>query len=196
MRDNNIVPSIGHSAAPVEVAKEHVEAGAMSVTHFDNAITKIAEAEDGLAGYVLGEDRLYKEMIFDGIHVKQELMERVVATVPQDKLIMVTDALHIAGMPNGEYENLNGTVLVSKDGVGYNSEGILNGSARTFIQSFKFAMENLNLDLPTLQRISSTNAAEMLKLNKGLIKEGYDADIIMLDDNYDLVKTIVMGEEK
>jgi N-acetylglucosamine-6-phosphate deacetylase len=151
MRENNIVPSIGHSAATPDVAKEHVDAGALSVTHFDNAIIKLVEGKDQLAYYVLHDDRLYKEMIFDGIHVKEEIMKEVIEVTPEDKLMMVTDALHIAGMPAGEYENLNGSVLVSKDEVGYNSEGILNGSAKTFIQAFRYAHNTLGLDLEYLE---------------------------------------------
>ena len=195
MRENNIVPSIGHSASSPEIAKEHFEAGALSVTHFDNALTKMGENPNGLGAYLLSNKDIYKEMIFDGIHVKHEMMEKVIKETPENRLMMVTDALHIAGMPSGEYKNLNGTTLISKNEVGYNSEGVLNGSAKTYINEVKFAIKDLDLKPEYIERITSTNQAEMLNLNKGKIKEGYDADLILVDEDYNLKKTIVLGKE-
>ena len=195
MIKNGIVPSIGHSASHPKTAQAHIEAGAKSVTHFDNALTKIKEDPNGLAGYLLSNKDIYKEMIFDGIHVNHHLMQRVIEETPENKLMMVTDALHIAGMPSGTYENLNGTPLVCKNEVGYNSEGILNGSAKTYINEVKFAVKDLQLKPDYIEKITSTNQAELLGLNKGKIQKGYDADIILVDDDYNLIKTVVMGKE-
>jgi N-acetylglucosamine-6-phosphate deacetylase len=127
---------MGHTDTDVATAKKSIESGAKLVTHLDNALHKIEEGKDSFGHYAMEDKNLYKEVIFDGIHVKKEILQKIIDNTPEDHLIMVTDGLHVAGLPDGEYKNFNGTPLHVKDTVAYNSEGILNGSAKTMVEMF------------------------------------------------------------
>ena len=73
--------------------------------------------------------------------------------------------------------------------------GCLAGSGLTMDLAVKNALKMLNIDLPQAVRMASTNPANVLGLqNKGQIREGFDADFFLMDNNYQVVQTWVAGK--
>lgn len=189
-----VVVSAGHTLVKPTEIKEHIEAGLKSVTHFNNAMPKLNSDDPEYARYMLENKDIYKELILDGVHVDQVTVDMIMKDIQMDRLMLITDSLKVMGLPNGQYRNQVGNMNM-KNGVAYQDDGTLNGSAITYINMFKNARVMLpNITNEELAIITSGNQAEMLKLNKGKIEIGYDADIILLDKNDNLLETYVSGK--
>jgi N-acetylglucosamine-6-phosphate deacetylase len=95
-----IKASLGHSNATAAEAEAGIRAGASSATHTFNAMRPLDHREPGIAGVVLDEQKLYSELICDGVHVAPALV-RLWLRLKQDKAILVTDAISATGLPDG-----------------------------------------------------------------------------------------------
>ena len=99
----NIALSIGHTNATYDQAFEIIRLGVKRVTHLFNAMTGLHHRDPGVVGVALTTD-VYTELIADTFHVNKALLP-LIAEIKGDKLVLITDALCSAGMPDGEYEN-------------------------------------------------------------------------------------------
>lgn len=201
---NGIVCSIAHTHGTIEQMKKAVNAGARLVTHLFDTFD-VPEMTDpgvypvGLIDYLLVEDRVACEIIADGTHVQPLLVEKTLRCKPESNTIFVTDSNYGAGLPPGIYDLPGGWGKACVDG---SNNGVrlidrnmaLCGSALTPIDAFRNAMNLFGKDINTAIRLCSTNPARLLGLNKGEIAVGWDADLIILNDQLDLLYTIVRGE--
>ncbi len=92
---------MGHSAATVEEARAGYAAGGTSTTHLFNAMTGLDHRAPGLAAAALVDDGAYVELIADGIHVDRALWPIITRLKPVDRLLLVSDAIALAGMGDG-----------------------------------------------------------------------------------------------
>jgi N-acetylglucosamine-6-phosphate deacetylase len=199
-----IVCSICHTQATIEQARAAVDAGARLVTHmFDTFV--LPEMVDpgvypaGLTDYLLTEDAVTCEIIADGTHVYPILVEEAFRCKTPERIAFVTDSNIGAGLPPGEYTlpSTFGHVVVrgSNDGVRLRDQGmLLAGSALTPIDAFRNAIELFHKDVATASQVCSTTQARLLGLNKGQIAVGKDADLIILDTQFQVLRTIVAGK--
>ncbi|MDP2857059.1 MAG: amidohydrolase family protein [Bacillota bacterium] len=199
-----IVCSIAHTQATIEQGRAAVDAGARLVTHlFDvfeiPASTGTGVYPQGLVDYLLVEDRVTCEIIGDGTHVSPLLVEKTFRCKPSDRLVFITDSNYGAGLPPGRYVAPGGWGTVQIDGPNNGVRQVdrnmgLAGSALTPIDSFRNAIRLFHKDIATASHVWSRNPARLMGLNKGEIAPGRDADLIVLDQDLDLVYTIVAGE--
>jgi N-acetylglucosamine-6-phosphate deacetylase len=96
--------SLGHSNALAAETRAAIDAGASSATHTFNAMRALQHREPGVLGVVLDDDRLYAELICDGVHVAPELVRLWLKAKGPDRAILITDAMSAAGMPDGRYK--------------------------------------------------------------------------------------------
>ena len=96
-----VATSIGHSAATFEEARAGYDAGATSTTHLFNAMSGVDHRAPGLAVAALLDDAAYVELIADGIHVHPALWPLITRLKPADRLLLVSDAIALAGMGDG-----------------------------------------------------------------------------------------------
>src|SRR5207344_2164403 len=96
-----VATSIGHSDASLEEARTGYAAGATSTTHLFNAMTGIDHRAPGVALAALLEDAAYVELIADGLHVDRALWPLITRLKPPDRLLLVSDAVALAGMGDG-----------------------------------------------------------------------------------------------
>ncbi len=192
---NHVVPSVGHSMALLADVILHEKVGLQCTTHTFNAMTGLDHRQPGIAARAMLSDDLYSEIISDGVHVHPKMIELLYKAKTADRIIVITDSAHPKGMPDGEYEFL-GYKIWKKDGKIINENGVLAGSISSMISNFKNIMKFTNCSLDEARKMTSTNASKVLKLDDkiGMIKEGYIADIILLDKEYNLNKTIIEGE--
>ena len=201
-----IVCSIAHTRATIEQGRAAVDAGAGLVTHtFDVfEIPKMTEGgvyPAGLIDYLLTEDRVICEIIADGTHVPPLLVEKTFRCKNPKGIAFITDSNLGAGLPPGTYTLPGGTgdgdVIINGSNNGarqVNREGELAGSALTPIDSFRNAIHLFHKDIATASEVCSTTPARLMGLNKGEIAVNRDADLIILDSEFEILYTIAGGE--
>lgn len=131
-----IVVSIGHSDATCEQTHQAADWGATHVTHLFNAQTPLHHREPGVPGAALTDDRLYAEVIGDGIHLHPDILRLTLRAKGRERTVLVTDAMEAAGMEDGIYQ-LGGQQVTVKDGAARLSSGTLAGSTLTMAKGLQ-----------------------------------------------------------
>ncbi len=188
-----INPFAGHSLASADLVKKHIANGLKGITHFNNAMIKYGTEGDSLAKYAIKSDDLYIEFINDGVHNSKDLAKQIRHDKPHDKLMLVTDSLHVKGLKDGVYPGINWDIH-KKDGAAYTPTGVLNGSTYQMINGFRDWINQFDASIEEAVMITSTNQARLLGLKKGKIEVGYDADILILNKDLIIEKTYVNGK--
>jgi N-acetylglucosamine-6-phosphate deacetylase len=112
----------------------------------------------------------------------------------RERVLLVSDAISAMGMPDGSYV-LGGDSVNVSNGVCRDSEGRLAGSTltqeialRNFTAWSGWSLEDAILAL-------TLNPARALKLErKGVLEPGADADVVIMDDSFHIMKTFVKGK--
>lgn len=190
LSERNIVAACGHTDATYEVMTRAAEAGLTQAVHTYNAMRPLHHREPGTVGAVLTDDRIYAELIADGHHVHPGAIKLLAASKPEDKLILITDAMSAAGRPDGLYE-LGGLPVIVKDGVARLQEGNLAGSSLTMIGAFRFMLEHTGLSVNAISRCASANPARQLGLfdRTGSIAAGKQADLVLAEPDFSKVRS-------
>lgn len=198
-----ILTSIAHTKASIAQARAAVDGGTRLVTHLFDTFDLPDYPEpgvypEGLVDYILVEDRLTAEIIADGTHVKPLLVEKALRCKGAERICFITDSNVGAGLPPGRrvLPGRGETVEIRgpNDGVRLvDRNGELSGSALTQLDALRNAVRLFGRDLATASRLCSTTPARLLGLNAGEIEVGRDADLILLDGDMNLRRTIVRG---
>ena len=130
--------SIGHTSAAAEQVHQAADWGADHVTHTFNAQTPLHHRAPGVPGAALTDERLYCEMICDGIHLHRDVVRLLARCKGPERAVAVTDAMEAAGLPDGEY-SLGGQKVFVRNGEARLADGTLAGSVLTMPR----ALENL-----------------------------------------------------
>ena len=184
--------SIGHSDANQEAARTAIDKGARHATHTFNAMRALDHREPGILGVVLSDDRISADIIADGIHVDPAIVKLFIKAKGAAGSVLITDALSATGMPDGHYR-LGGLELDVKGGR-CTSRGILAGSVLTLDRAVRNVMQFAGCDLQEGVRFASLNPAKAAGLEKnGVLEPAAHADIVVLDRNGGVRKTIIAG---
>lgn len=189
-----IVCSIGHTKATYEEAMEGIACGCCHATHLFNAMTPFAHREPGVVGAVFDSD-ITTETISDGIHISYPSLRIAYKQKTTDKVLLVTDAMMACGMPDGMY-SLGGQDVEVKNGAARLLTGSLAGSILTLDKAIHNVYHNVGYPLYEAVKMATFNAARHCNVQdrKGLIKEGYDADLVLFDDDINIKNVIVSGK--
>lgn len=186
--------AVGHSQASLEQMHLAVKAGLDQATHFFNGMPSLHHRNPGIVGAVLSDDRIYAQLILDGNHVHPTVIKIAVKAKGVSKILLITDSIRAAGMNDGEY--LLGSEMVEvKDGVARTSKGGLAGSTLTMDAGLrnlvKFTGDPLSQALTTAT--SNPALAMGMKGKKGVLAPGADADIVLMDEEFNIHLTMVGG---
>ncbi|WP_270639334.1 N-acetylglucosamine-6-phosphate deacetylase [Longibaculum muris] len=196
LNDKNTVISLGHTNATYEEAQKAIDAGATSGTHTFNAMTPLTHRAPGVVGAVMINDSVYAELILDGIHVNFAAAQALLRTKGKDKLILITDSIEAAGLPDGTYKLGNQPVYV-KNGEARLANGALAGSIANMNDCVRNAYRHLGLTLNEAVNLASYNPAQSLHEDLlGEIKVGNYADIIFFDEDIRIQQTMIKGQMK
>ena len=196
LNDKNTVVSLGHTNATYEEAQKAIDAGATSGTHTFNAMTPLTHRAPGVVGAVMINDSVYAELILDGIHVNFAAAQALLRTKGKDKLILITDSIEAAGLPDGTYKLGNQPVYV-KNGEARLANGALAGSIANMNDCVRNAYRHLGLTLNEAVNLASYNPAQSLHEDLlGEIKVGNYADIIFFDEDIRIQQTMIKGQMK
>ncbi len=197
-RDLPIV-SLGHSAADFEMAQRAFQAGANAITHVFNAMDPLHHRRPGLLAAALGSTpEIMAEFIGDGVHVHPEMIRLLARCKGPKSLVLVTDAVSAAGMTDGDYR-VGGVTVHLRRGICRDAEGRLAGSALRMDEGLRHLVDWFGppapVQLKVLVAMATRQPARLLGLrNKGVVRRGADADLVMLDERLRVTTTWVEGE--
>lgn len=194
---NNVVVSIGHSNATYEQAVQAYAHGARSMTHVYNAMTPFTHRANGLVGSALRIRNMYGEIICDGNHSTLAALNNFFTSKGPDYSIMITDSLMCKGFPVGTKFDFGGQeVVIYPDGSAHLVEaGNLAGSTLNVNKGLKILIEDALVPVNYAINACTSNPARCLHVDdrKGTIGVGYDADLVVLDRDYEVVQTYCKG---
>jgi N-acetylglucosamine-6-phosphate deacetylase len=185
---------MGHSNATFAEARSAVDAGVCYAVHTFNAMRSFSHRDPGIVGEVLTDDRVFAEIIADGIHVAPSAIQLLARAKGKTKILLVSDAVSAMDMPDVSY-TLGSDLVQVINGVCRDAAGRLAGSTlnqdtaiRNFMQWTGWSLEEALLGL-------TLNPARALGLDgKGILEPGADADVVLLDHRFTVAKTFVKGK--
>ena len=195
LKDSGINLSIGHTNATYEEALEKVEYFKMA-THLFNAMSSFTSREPGVIGAIFENKSLYTGIIVDGVHSHYGSV-KIAKDILKEKLFLVTDAVAPVGT-NMESFMFEGNKVLYKDGKCISPNGTLGGSALTMIEGVQNLVKHVRVSLEEALFMASTYPAKAIRVDDkyGYIKEGYIADLVVLDKELNISNMIVKGEYK
>lgn len=190
----NINCSLGHTKATYEETMKAIDSGANHSTHLYNAMTPLNHRSPGVVGALFDSPKVSIETISDGIHISYPALRIAYKQKTPDKSILVTDAMMACCMPDGNY-SLGGQDVIVKDNAARIKTGSLAGSVLTLDRAIKNVYENCNMPLYEVVKMATYNPAKFCNVSehKGLVKEGYDADLVLFDEDINVKHVFVKG---
>jgi N-acetylglucosamine-6-phosphate deacetylase len=190
---HGVAVSCGHTDATAEEAEAAFDRGARSVTHLFNAMRPFRHRDPGIAGAALVRDDVVVQLILDGHHVAPETAQ-LIWRAAAGRVALVTDAMAGAGQGDGRYR-IGDVEVEVRGGSARSAEDVLAGSVLTMLD----AVRNLHaLGVPLAEALDAATAVPARVVGErdaGILERGAPADVVVLDDNLEIVRVLVGGEE-
>lgn len=185
--------SIGHTNTTVEDANLAIANGAVSFTHLFNAMTPLTHRKPGAIGSAF-TNNTYAELIADLFHVSPLLYNLLLDVKGKDKILLITDCIRAGGVEDGIYD-LGGQPVNVVNGRCLLADGTIAGSALKLNDALKNFTENSKLELVDAVKLVTLNQAKYLGLDNiiGSIEVNKFANIVIMNDKYEVEKTIIEG---
>ena len=199
LADAGAVASLGHTEATFQEARAGFGKGIRHVTHLYNAMRGLHHREPGALGAVLLDHGVTAQIIADGVHVHPDLLRWTAETLSPEALVLITDALPAAGLPEGVYEY---------DGRPYHSEGgsawyrqpgqpdRLFGTTLLLDDCVRRAMASMEVSFPRVVAMATLNPARTLGLEKerGTLEPGRVADLVVWSEDFHVEQAVLRGK--
>lgn len=192
-----ITLSAGHTALTYDRAKLAEQRGVRCYTHLFNAMNGLHHREGGAVCAAL-EGNAYAELICDGMHVSPGVVRLVYKCKGSGRLVLVSDSMEGAGMPDGEY-TIAGVTVYLRDGRAVDAEGHLGGSTLDMLGALKNLMSFCNIPLEEALPCATSNPASAVGIydRVGSLEVGKYADVLLVSgegDNIGIDRRIIGGE--
>ena len=188
--------SIAHTAAGYDEACAAIEWGVRHVTHLYNAQSGLTHRSPGVVGAVFDKTREYgvrAELICDGFHIHPAALRIAFAQLGEDNSVIISDSMCAAGHVDGEYD-LGGQTVYVKDGKALLADGTIAASTSNVYEELKNV---ISFGIPLKQAVKSAtiNPARAIRVDNetGSIAVGKNADLLVVDDDFNIVLVIVKG---
>ena len=206
-----VIAAVGHTDATADVTAAAVDAGASHATHLFNGMRPLHHREPGPVGALLDRDEVSCEVIADGVHLHDTVIRLVARVAGPGRLVLITDAMAAAGMPDGRYrlgsmrvDVAGGVARLAADtesdsgagaGAGPRVAGAIAGSTATMAGVVRHAVA-AGLPVTDVAAAASTTPARVLGLadRTGALRRGLDADLVILDAEFGLRVVMRHGE--
>lgn len=201
LRANDIVLTMGHTAASYQLALKVCQSGLVqSATHLFNAMSPLHHRQPGVVGAVLNSS-VYCELIADNVHLHPAIYSIVAKIKNVDRIILVSDAVRAALLTEGRYRLGGQDMIVAYDekaGIAARlANGKLAGSVLTLDRAVKNFWAAAEFKLPDVIKMVTLNPATLLAVHhrKGSLAVGKDADIVLVGEDFQVKRTFVGGRE-
>ncbi|MGH3154396.1 MAG: N-acetylglucosamine-6-phosphate deacetylase [Streptosporangiaceae bacterium] len=196
---SGVTVAIGHTDATAGVTAAAIDAGASHATHLFNGMRPPHHREPGAAGALLDRDEVSCEVIADGAHLHDITIRLTARAAGPGRLVLITDAMAAAGMPDGSYRlgsmSVNVTGGVARLAGDPDQEGAIAGSTATMASVVAHAVA-AGLPVPDVAAAASTTPARVLGLGHrtGALCPGLAADLVVCDDEFRLRAVMRQGQ--
>lgn len=194
---HGVNPCIGHSYATYAECEKAIDHGAVITQKTGNCMRQIHQREVGVVGAAMLDRRLYNEINSDLAHCSKEFLEILYRMKGYEKLCLVADNGRMSGLAFGRYDlkERGGKYEVGRDGLLHLADGTIDGSALTIMHGIRNWVEVIGIPMEEAVVMASLNPAKVCHVDhqKGSIKEGKDADYVVIDDQYQVLHTVVEG---
>ena len=193
---DEVILSIAHTAADYETAVKAIEKGVSHITHLYNAMPAFHHRFPGVVGAAHQNENCFVELICDGILLHPTVINSTFKMFGDDRIIMISDSVMAAGMPEGEYTLGGQKITVTGKTATVNSTGALAGSVSNLMECMQLCVREMGIPLGSAVKAASGNPAKALKIydKYGSISHGKYADIILLDRELNIRKIIFRGK--
>ena len=187
------IVSIGHTRAEFALLEKAFEAGARHMTHFMNAMAPLHHRSPGPIAWGLSRDDVTCDVIADGIHLDPRILRLLFKLKGAQGLTLISDAVAAAGLGDGDYQIWGETIRV-RQGRTSNAADSIAGSVISMLDAVRM-MRSLGISDVDVARMGSSNPARLLGIDNqcGSIEEGKRADLIAIDEQGEVVLTIIGG---
>ncbi|MBM7553133.1 N-acetylglucosamine-6-phosphate deacetylase [Thalassobacillus pellis] len=193
LKTREIIPAIAHSDATYEQALEAFHEGATHVTHCCNGMRPMHHRDPGLVMAAFEQEKVSVQAIVDNIHLHPAMVRLIHREKGADKTVLITDALQAMGLGDGTY-TFGGHQVQVKNGVATLADGTLASSTVTMNEALKNAVD-AGIPLHDAIQMATQTPADILGMTeKGRVAAGCDADLVLLDENFQVVWTMVEGD--
>jgi len=191
---SGVLLAIAHSKARYEDIELAIDNGLSQVTHMFNAMDPMHHRKPGIVTAALLKRELKIHLIADGIHVHPAVIALLYRLKGVGGIVLVTDAIRAAGCEDGVHD-LAGRSAVVRDGAVYLQDGTLAGSTLTMPAAVRTMVQRAGVPLAEAVRMATLNPARALGLDarKGIVAAGKDADLVVLDRDFNVRMTIIGG---
>ncbi|MFC7364007.1 MULTISPECIES: N-acetylglucosamine-6-phosphate deacetylase [Bhargavaea] len=195
LAESGVVVSAGHTDTGFAGMEEAAAQGVSQVTHLCNAMPGIHHRDVGVVGAAFLLDALKAELIADGIHVDKEMLRLIWRNIGPERLILITDSMRAKGLSPGDYELGGQPVKVTEDRAEL-ADGTLAGSILKMNDGARRMLGFNGVTIEDIVKMASWNPARQLGVDdrKGSIREGKDADLILMDDDLNIRLTLCRGK--
>ena len=196
LAEKGVLVCAGHTAGNYAHIQSAIDEGLRGFTHLFNAMSPMNHREPGVAGAAMADDTTWCGLIADGYHVHPAVLKVAIRAKATGKIMLVTDAMPTVGADDKRF-TLGGEEIIAADGRCALADGTLAGSDLDMISAVKNCVEMVGLNLGEALRMASLYPAEFLKLDDkmGRIAPGYQADMILFDDAFNVSRSWINGAE-
>jgi N-acetylglucosamine-6-phosphate deacetylase len=210
-----VIAAVGHTDATADTTSAAVDAGASHATHLFNGMRPLHHREPGPVGALLDRDEVTCEVIADGVHLHDTAIRLAARAAGPGRLVLITDAMAAAGMPDGRYrlgsmrvDVAGGVARLAPDtesgvtdatagmkGTAAGPVGAIAGSTATMASVVRHAVA-AGLPVTDVAAAASTTPARVLGLGDrtGALRPGLDADLVVCDEEFRLRAVMRHGE--
>ena len=192
LKKNGVLVSAGHSDASYEEGLRAFDVGVSQLSHMWNGMRGVHHREPGIVGAGLVDDRVTVELIADGHHVHSAILRLTVNIKGASKVALVSDSIKPSGLPSGEYV-FDGRTYLLEDGFVKLPSGVIAGSSVGLNDAVRNMVREVGISLSDAVQMAADTPARLLGLHKGRLESGFDADITVMDDGFNVIETIVEG---
>ncbi|MCR4739765.1 MAG: N-acetylglucosamine-6-phosphate deacetylase [Lachnospiraceae bacterium] len=195
VRDKVIV-SLAHTNADYDTAMRAISAGASHAVHLYNAMSPFSHRDPGVVNAVFDSGNVNAELICDGIHLHPSAVRTAFCELTRDRVVLISDSLRAAGMPDGVYEL--GGQSVKKEGRLCTLFGTstISGSVSSLYDCMVNTVKTMDIPLEDAVLCASYNPAKILGLSDrlGKISPGKQADLVIMDKDLNRKAVIKRGQ--
>lgn len=198
LAERGVLVSAGHTNATGEDMQLATKMGCKLITHLYSCTSSITRDHGfrrlGVIESAYLNDDMYVEIIADGKHLPAELIRLVLKIKGSDRVILCTDSLALAGTDVKEGVTL-GTAFIVEDGIcKLKDRSAFAGSIATADVLIRTLVKEAGVSVEEAVKMLTKVPAQLLGLNKGSLKNGLDADIVVFDADINIKKVFVMGQ--
>lgn len=188
--------SLAHTNADYDTAMAAFNAGADHAVHLYNAMPAFTHRAPGVIGAVYDSKHVMAEIICDGVHIHPAAVRATFEMMGEDRMILISDSMRAAGMPDGSYTLGGLDVNVVRNRATLASDGAIAGSVTNLMDCMKTAVKTMNIPLETAVACATINPAKSLGIDAeyGSIRAGKKAHIVLMDQELNVQQVIKDGE--